>query len=343
MGMMFPADLAAWQRWQASRQRLRRLRHAFDRGRRTPPPLFLHTRGGDATAVFAVDAATPAAVASTTSPLAFLGDTPVAVLAPADVSAHLPGEWSVEAVTGSDLPRAIAGIRAVVAMGAYLPAGAQACAWASQLGARLLIVQHGLLAPQAPPLPAGAHLLAFSEADAAFWRAGRADVTAEAIGSHLLWQAAQTPRTVSADTTPVFLGQLHGAELPRQISGRTAELFCERTGAAYRPHPAETDILSRLQHRRWRRRGIEFAAPGPLLDAGRSVVSIFSTGVLEAAAAGIPAWVTCVRPPAWVHEFWDRYGLAPWGGSPTPVPEIPEVEPASAVADRVRDAAEGAS
>ena len=38
-----------------------------------------------------------------------------------------------------------------------------------------MVVQHGILTPFMAPLPVGAHLLAWSEADAAFWASG-ADV-----------------------------------------------------------------------------------------------------------------------------------------------------------------------
>ena len=151
-----------------------------------------------------------------------------------------------------------------------------------------------------------------------------------------MWRATQHS-VESSGGEPLFLGQLHGAELSRRISTRTAEAFCRATGATYRPHPAETDIRSRLQHRLWRRKGIDIQAGGPLLDAGRPVVAMFSTGVLEAAAAGLPAWVTCVDPPRWVREFWDRYRLSPWGGEPTPRPAVPSVEPALLVAQRVRE------
>ena len=65
-------------------------------------------------------------------------------------------------------------------------------------------------------------------------------------------------------------------------------------------------------------------------------MGIFSTGVVEAAAEGMPAWVHLPDPPSWVEELWDRYGLAPWGGEPTPSPERPTVEPSRAVADAVR-------
>jgi hypothetical protein len=235
---------------------------------------------------------------------------------------------------GSALPEVLRTLDTFVATGHFLPAGSTAHGWAGELDARFLVVQHGLLAPQMAPLPAGAHLLAFSAQDADFWRSGRTDVTSEVIGSELLWNAARAPRKTLVDDTPVFLGQLHGAELPRSISGGTAFAFCRRFGAEYRPHPAETDKRSRWTHERWRRRGLRFAPPGGLLDAPRPVVSIFSTGVLEAAAAGIPAWVTCIRPPAWVQEFWERYGLRLWGGEPTPAPSQPDIEPARAIALR---------
>ena len=67
------------------------------------------------------------------------------------------------------------------------------------------------------------------------------------------------------------------------------------------------------------------------------VVSVFSTGVLEAATVGLPAWVHLPDPPPWVVEFWGRYGLSPWGGAPTAPPARPEMEPSRAVARVVRE------
>ncbi|MGB4135983.1 MAG: RNA-binding protein, partial [Microbacterium sp.] len=242
-------------------------------------------------------------------------------------------------------PAVLRGVRAVVSAGHFLPVGNAAYRWSRAVGATYVVVQHGLLTPFMPPLAPGAHLLAFSSADAEFWRSGRGDVTTAVVGSQLLWNAAHpgdapdlvppVARPAAGEETPVFLGQLHGAELPRRISAATATAFCRAYGAEYRPHPAETDRVSRLQHALWRRRGIRFAPPGPLLTERRPVVSIFSTGVLEAAAAGIPSWVTCVRPPAWVQEFWERYDLRLWGGDPTPAPDQPAAEPAAAVAASV--------
>ncbi len=367
MGLMFPEDFDAWQRWQHNRHMLRRLRDVARRP--APVELRLHVRGDEPAVLFALDATTPTALASVLEPLAHLGDAPVAVLAPADVASALPGEWKVTVADAAEAPCELGSVRAVVSAGHFLPAGNAAYRWSRRLDAQYLVVQHGLLTPHAPPLADGAHLLAFSDRDAEFWLSGRSNVTAEVIGSQLLWKAAtagtgslslskgaavedastssatqgvgSASEGVSSATQvsaprpePIFLGQLHGAELSRRISAATAEAFCRQAGGLYRPHPAEVDKLSRIQHAVWRRRGIRFAEPGPLLAAGRPVVSIFSTGVLEAAAAGIPSWVTCVRPPAWVREFWDRYDLALWGGAPTPAPEHPKIEPARAVAER---------
>ncbi|REJ08053.1 RNA-binding protein [Microbacterium bovistercoris] len=346
MGLNIPADLGAWQRWQRSRHRLRMLRDVVRRP--SPPQLQLLVRGEDPVVLFALEATTPTAIASIAEPMAHLGDTPMAVLAPADVSAALPGEWRQ-----ADAPQAPRSMRAVIATGHFLAAGALAYQWACEADARFFVVQHGLLAPQAPPLPSGAHVLAFTDRDFDFWRSGRTDVTGEAIGSQLLWNAAHQPpralrelsetKRATVSDTPIFLGQLHGAELPRRVTGRTAELFCRQEGALYRPHPAETDLLSRRQHAKWQRNGIRFAEPGPLLQSGHSVVSIFSTGVLEAAAAGIPSWVTCVNPPAWVHEFWERYELAAWGGTPTRAPVQPDVEPSERIAQIVLATVRGES
>lgn len=109
--------------------------------------------------------------------------------------------------------------------------------------------------------------------------------------------------------------------------------FCRQTGAIYRPHPSETDRLSTIQHGVWQRLGIEIDRTGRPLDRLRApVVSIFSTGLLEAAAQGTPAWAYCPSPPAWLSEFWDRYGLGQWGGPPTPAPPLPEREPAQTIA-----------
>ena len=136
--------------------------------------------------------------------------------------------------------------------------------------------------------------------------------------------------------TPTYLGQLHGAELPRRELAAAAEAFCRTTGATYRPHPSERDRASRRQHALWERAGIHVDhAGGPLAEVGTPVVSVFSTGVLEAAARGIPAWVDFPRPPIWLAEFWTRYRMSQWGGAPTPSPVLAGDPPARLVADLI--------
>ncbi|MBP1326227.1 hypothetical protein JOF28_001459 [Leucobacter exalbidus] len=341
MGLNFPEDLDGWGRWQRSRNRLRTIKAAL----RTPAPVdlvLLHT-GPAPRVLIALDATTPTALAAILRPAASLPADQVAVLAPRAVAEHLLREQlfvapELRSIDGSaPCPETLSEVRAVVSAGYFLIAGATAHRWAIELGATYCVVQHGLLTPFAPPLPAGATLFAFSEADGEFWRSGRSDVTVKAVGSQLLWNAADSAPAQTSDPheRPVFLGQLHGAELPRSLSARTATAFCAQTGATYRPHPAETDRLSRWQHRKWERQGIELDRVGAPLSEGPPVVAIFSTGILEAAAAGVPAWVTGINPPEWVHEFWHRYGLAPWGGAPTPPPIQPAIEPGEHIARQI--------
>ncbi|PPG35630.1 RNA-binding protein [Pseudoclavibacter sp. RFBG4] len=345
MGLKFSNDLDAWHRWQESRslkqQFVKHLRRAHQ-----APEFFLLANGPEPRLLVPIEAPKPSTIAAYTAPLRFLGEEQIAVLAPSDVSHLLEGHWTSTRVSGRDLPEILHGIRAVFSAGSYLPAGELAYEWSQQLGARFVVAQHGLTTPFAPPLARGSHLLAFSDSDADFWKSGRRDVSHEVVGAQILWNAAQRKRaaTDTRDAKPVFLGQLHGAELPRRISAKTAQRFCRATGAEYRPHPSETDRLSRIQHSVWQRRGIEFENSGRTLgELHRPVVSVFSTGVLEAAAAGEQAWVTCVDAPDWVLDFWERYGLSQWGEDPTPAPPVPQTEPAQSIAASLARILEGAA
>lgn len=334
MGLNHPVDLAEWHRWEKSQSPVRRIRERLWRTDETP--LALSVRGEFPKILVVMESTKPTSVAAYMRPLRFLPDTDIAVLAPTDMSQTLPGGgWKTQRVMpGEAMPNSGREICVILAAGNYLPVGALAYRWATMLDAKFLIVQHGLLTPHAPPLPAGGHLLAFSPADADYWSSGRADVSSDVVGSQLLWEAdKQKAPSPGGTDAPVFLGQLHGAELPRMGKARAAGGFCRRTGASYRPHPAESDILSRLQHMAWERQGVEIdRSTNPLKDLNRPVVSAFSTGVLEAAARGIPSWVSYDNPPSWLGEFWDRYGMALWGGDPTPAPVPPGVEPALAIA-----------
>lgn len=362
--------LADWQRWQRRSQGLTGLvRAARSRLRPQPPqtwalslwppgapprpgidhawaPTADPTKAPKPRILVVLDADTPTQQLALIAPLAHLDPHDVCVLAARATGGQriwrsaIPTRELIVTIQPGDrlIPDSV---RVVVAVGHYLPIGAAAYAAARARGLPFVVVQHGLLTPFAPPLPPGAHLLAWSDADAAYWSQGRTDVTSEVVGSHLLYAAAQEPAgPVPADAKPTYLGQLHGAELPRRGLAAAAYRFCREQGATYRPHPAERDRLSRALHAAWRRRGIVIDRSGRLIgDPPTPVVGVFSTGLLEAAARGLPAWVHYPDPPQWLREFWSRYGLAPWGGPPTAAPAQPAQQPAALIAARLSELA----
>jgi hypothetical protein len=343
-----PRNIDEWHRWQDANQsvtrRVKRMALVL-RDIARPDSHAGHavlTRGSTRPRVLiCLDARTPTAVQALLSPVGHLDPEDIAVLSPVPVSDLLPsGGWQETTGYAPELTSEVmaVGTPLVLSTGHYLPLGRIGF---DQVGdpARFLTVQHGLMTPHAPPLAPGTTLLAWSRADADFWRSGRDDVTTDVVGSQLLWEAADAPRaTLDPDAAPVFLGQLHGAELPREVLAGAAETFCTSEHATYRPHPSERDRRSVATHERWEASGITIDRSGiPLHELGAPVVSVFSTGVLEAAAAGLPAWVHCPDAPDWLRAFWDRYGLAPWGGPPTPSPGLPPVEPARAIAQLVEE------
>lgn len=334
MALRFPADLAAWQHWHQRQHPLRRFVHRLRGTGQATPEYKIGRRGGPTRLLIGLESGSASSLLALITPLDFLHDRGIAVVAPASVDDRLlpPDlEWSP---CDLDLDTLLPDGGVVVSTGHYLPIGAALHAQASST-TRFVTVQHGLLTPLAPPLASRTTLLAWSQADAEFWRSQRRDVEAVVVGSQLLWRAGTAPSTaVDEAARPIFLGQLHGAELPRLTLARAAWEFCRAHQATYRPHPAERDIISRTVHQAMGITGIEVSRDNPPLAAlGRPVVSVFSTGVLEAAAGGAPAWVYCQRPPRWLAEFWDRYGMRRWGGEPTPAPPPPPSEPARAIAD----------
>lgn len=338
MGLIHANDLAAWRRWQESRHRLRQVRHAVRRGPGPQPESFvLTTYDPEPRLLVALDSSSPTSHAALVEPLAHL-DLPVAVLSPGPAP-DLGRQALTQQDVGTDLPVALRGVGAVVSLGHYLPRGELAHHWTRTLRARSVVVQHGALTPYAPPLPPGAHLLAWSDADADYWRTGRTDVEHEAVGSQLLWHAVDQRPEPGADTRLTYLGQMHAAELPRARLVRASAAHCRAHDAVYRPHPSERDRLSRLAHDGFRRLGITVDDSTPLARLAGPVVSVFSTGVIEAAAQGRDAWVDFPRPPAWLAEFWERYGMHRSGSTPTPPPPRPAVEPARRVAEVLQEAA----
>nr|WP_300339533.1 hypothetical protein [Actinomyces sp.] len=352
--LLHPRDLTAWQSWAASHHRLRRLKagltssaRAIARRQPRQPDDVLATTGPDPHVLIVIDAPTSSQQAALLQPLAHLVSTgqDVAVLCPREVLPLLqmtiaPRRTVTRSAAGSLPDSDLTSVSTVLAVGHYLSLGSQAYRWAKERSVRFCVIQHGLLTPFMAPLPDDAHLLAWSQEDADFWISGRHDVTYEVVGSQLLWQAAKEPAAqVDPDARPVFLGQLHGIELSRSYMTRVSYDFCRGTGATYRPHPSEKDKLSRLTHALWERRGIEIdRTKVPLPQIGRPVVGVFSTGILEAAARGVPAWQVSTagsglgtKAPSWLQAFHSRYNMSSWGSAPTPRPDVPRAEPARAV------------
>ncbi|WP_413041735.1 RNA-binding protein [Rothia mucilaginosa] len=355
--LKYPLDLDAWQAWQRRQKKLKwakyKLKALLDSARsRTiaeePVHGLLYTRGTKPQVLIVMDSFSPTNRNAILEPLKHLDAVDVALWVPEDASEYLDGQyasehysrkdWTEQEISGDELMRLLPDIRIVLSAAQFLSRGAVAYEFSRAIGAEYWMVQHGLLVPQAPPLPVGCTLLAFSEADAEFWASGRRDVTTHAVGSQLLYLAAQKAAGAEAqkpnDLEPIFLGQMHGAELPRASFAYASHSFLKKFGGTYRPHPSEKDKLSVLTHKLWEKEGIRIDRSGtPLNEVPNPVVSIFSTGVLEAAIRGIPAWVYHPAPPAWLVEFWDRYGMNQWGQEPTPPPVQPKKEPAQRIAE----------
>lgn len=342
-GLRHPADLVAWRRWHESRHPVRHVARSA-RARLRPPAdvlVDLLSPGDDADVLVAVEATHASVDRAVVAPLAHLDPARTAVVAP--VGWQPPAAYADHARRTVSLASLdLAGVRAVLAAGHYTAIGAAAFEVAERHGARFLVSQHGALTPHAPPLPRAAHLLAWSEVDGAFWTAGRHDVTVTATGSQLLWLAGAEASSSTSDgaTGPLtYLGQGHAAEISRARLARAALATCREHGAVYRPHPSERDVTSRAVLAAYARAGVTVDTSAvPLVDLEAPVVSVFSTGVLEAAARGRDAWVDFRRPPAWLGEFWERYAMHRLGTLPTPAPDRPEVEPARRVAEVVTEA-----
>ena len=355
--LKYPLDLDAWQAWQRRQKKLKwakyKLNSLLDSARsRTVAEEsvrgLLYTRGAKPQVLIVMDSFSPTNRNAILEPLKHLDAIDVALWVPEDASEYLDGQyasarysrkdWSEQEISGDELKSLLPDVRIVLSAAQFLGRGAAAYEFSRAIGAEYWMVQHGLLVPQAPPLPVGCTLLAFSEADAEFWASGRRDVTTHAVGSQLLYLAAQKAAGAEAqkqnDLEPIFLGQMHGAELPRASFAYASHSFLKKFGGSYRPHPSEKDKLSVLTHKLWEKEGIRIDRSGtPLNEVPNPVVSIFSTGVLEAAIRGIPAWVYHPAPPAWLVEFWDRYGMNQWGQEPTPAPVQPKKEPAQRIAE----------
>lgn len=283
-----------------------------------------------------VDVWSPSCRLVIADPLAHLDPRTTAVLSaiPEVVTRYAAGRVDLAFAGTNQLPESVG---SVLSLGAFLGLSESIETWAKSSGRRFYVVQHGLMTPWAPPLNDGDHLLAWSEADAHFWSADRPGITWDVVGSQMLWLAGRLPSAPLMSERPLVLGQLHGIEMGRLEKQKLYTRFCRATGAEYRPHPNESDAVSQVQHKAMRSAGVSFVdATQPLTELGRPVVSIFSTGTIEAAQRGLPAWVHHPDPPAWLREFWSRYGLSPYHGVPTRPMPVPALEPARAIARAVQ-------
>lgn len=334
-GLRVPRDLAAWRRWQARRTPARTVVRGLRSRLRSPDPVPVRVQSGEEPDILIVVEAEHASVMCavgavvehlTPARLTLVTHSASTISHPAPART-----WSGSAdEAAAHVPR----MRRVLTASQHSPLGELAAEISARDDSELLISQHGLLTPFAPPLPPGCRLLAWTESDADYWRSGRDDVTTRVVGSQLLHRAAhRDPVTVPPGERPTYLGQLHAAELPKHRLVRAAGDFCRRHDATYRPHPSERDRLSVLVQRGWEHRGIRVDRSGVPLDRlDTPIVSVFSTGVLEAAARGIPAWVDFPSPPPWLSDFWHRYGMQQFGGPATPPPPGADAEPATTIA-----------
>lgn len=338
--MLTFTTIEQWRRWQ--HRQLGLARGIKARLSRDAPDLSWFSAGAiDRTVdvAAAIDAATPSQLAAVGAPVATLIDrgATLAVVAPTALG-ELLGDFGLRHRRPFD-PADRIRASASLSIGDHLPAGAALHAMGASPPAQHMVVQHGILTPWSPPPPHGSTVLCWSQADAAFLLEGRRDLSAEVVGSQLLFEAARGRRPDAVDPTPIFLGQLHGAELARSVTVATVELLSEQGPLIYRPHPAETDRRSRRQHRRWTEQGLVVDwSSTPVHQLAHPVTGIFSTGLLEAAAVGLPAIGACASPAPWILDLWDRYDITTDGSEPTKV-ETPAVEPALAIAALVEAAA----
>lgn len=344
-------SLDEWHSWRARRARLGAFFGVKDAFASIPHGLFVAqlTPVRDPILV-ALDSDSPTQRAALLDPAMALAKTgePMVILAPLHIKALLTS-LGFDLLDGDIQSSQIAGLHPRSVLATSHAGGAGALAWSAASVSKVpfFIAQHGVLTPFAPPLPKDCTLLAWSDSDAEFWSSGRSDIKAVTLGSQLLYRAGTTrarqvePRKPGAvSTRTYFLGQLHGPELPRSKTFATVSQLRHLGPVSYRPHPCETDILSRAQHRYLKALHIEVdRTRTDLVDLpnGR-VVAIFSTGILEAGASGQDAFAFCKNTPTWVEEVWERYNMSPLeSAQPTKV-TIPETEPADSIAKLVKEA-----
>ena len=342
-GLTHPRDLEAWHRWHHGAQPLtRRVRRTLDVLRDIARPdgragEVVLTRGGPRCRVLVlVEARTPSQLHALVAPLRDLPLDDVVVVSPVPVRDALPPWLWQESRTlaHEEVPELASGAEVVLSTGHFLGLG--------RLGrdavtdpARFVTVQHGLLTPHAPPLAEGTTLLAWSDADAEFWRSGRDDVTTQVVGSQLLWEAGLDRLAAAGRRTRARSSSASSTASSSRASSvtRGGRSFCRAEGAVYRPHPAETRPGHARPHERWQPRASPSTGRArPLRELGAPVVSVFSTGVARGRCRGAAGVGRLPRRPAVAREFWDRYDMRPLGRRPDGTAPHAPMEPSRAVA-----------
>lgn len=334
MGLTFPSDFGAWERWERRRHAVRHLK-AWVR-HRVPPqrtlPLVLTAASDSPTAVAALDVLRGTSIDALVAPILRLGDGGAVVTRGPIPGGIVPDTWVSCELNGA-LPSSV---RSVLSAGSYRSVSLPLREWTLHSRVSFYVAQHGLITPFAPPLPTHSKLLAWNEEEGKYWRSGRRDVDVTVVGSQLLWKARQRPVSTVIEGPVVWLGQMHGTELPRSSMARAAESFCLQHGGIYRPHPAEQGLAIRARHAYWARRGMKFETSArPLPELARPIAAVFSSGLVEGAAQGLPSWGYHPRPPRWVEELWERNSIGRWGGAPTIAP-IQHSEPAARIEQILR-------
>lgn len=340
------SNLEDWRLWQQAQQPwLRRQWRQMKERRSVQQPLGCSlarwNAGGSRSILVAIDGDRTSLNAAVIAPLEELitKGAEVIVLGRPDWLPRVPGREDV--APSPDLIQSLRQVAAVLSAGDHMPNGRVAAEVALAAECPHFIVQHGILTPFAPPPPSGAHLLTWSDQDLTFWRSGRRDVSGESTGSQLLWEAQQGTglrrQGRGSQEGVTFLGQLHGAELGRRFTRQTIASLLSTIDVEYRAHPGERDLLSRAQHELWRSQGIRVVTDQGLSGINQPTLAHFSTGLLEAAASGIPSYGYCARPPVWLLSLWERYEIAAWkNGSESPTSIQPILEPpAQMIAERL--------
>ena len=332
MGLIYH-DLDAWKRWRGGRGPFRGLFRGV-RELSSDPRFQLFIGGNRPKILFALDYTQPSTRTALLGSLDHFDTTQIAILAPLGSEKTLPQHpWVTRIVFPDELPNFLDEIQIVVGLGNHTDLGAAAYEAAKKWNATYFCAQHTLLTPYSPPPPPDAHLLAWSADDAEFWRADH-EVKTTVVGSQLFWKAAAEPiEEPDRSAAITYLGQLHASELPRGELAEAAEKFCVDHHAIYRPHPSEKeDRACHKLHERLLHRGVSLdQSETPVRRLEGAVVGVFSTGVLESAARGLPAWVAYPNPPEWLEEFWSRYGMERFGGEATKSPVLQTFEPGWAI------------